>query len=126
MRYEREEMPWERDRRTVRDCPGNRTENEWRAAVQELADKLAKGHNHCLTCGQSIDTHAPFHVSETEEWLPGNTGLPRGRWALSARAFTIKAAKQLQEFMGPRAKIWVRTRVEGNSTSYEEWKENKK
>jgi hypothetical protein len=106
------------DERTVRDCPDNRTELEWKEAVNELEARLQGHDKTCPTCGQSIQASHKYNVTETEEWLPGKSDLPRGRWALHAHTPTLRAARILQRFMGPRATVWVRTEIEGNSSSY--------
>lgn len=50
-------------------------------------------------------SHA-YRVTETEDWLPTDSGLPRGRWALAASAPTLAAARKIQKFLGPRATVW--------------------
>jgi ribosomal protein S27AE len=109
---------WQIDERTIRDCPGNRTELEWKAALHEMETRLQGKDTTCSKCGQSICASHKYAVTETEEWLPGKSDLPRGRWGITLYAPTLRAARQLQKFMGQRASIWVRTKVEGNSSSY--------
>ena len=106
------------DARTIRDCPGNRTEEEWRAAVRALEEKLQ--HNErCSKCGHEREYSDKYVVTETEGWLPAGNDLPRDRWALSVQTPTLRAARRLRRFMGSRAVIWVRTGREKNSTTYE-------
>jgi DNA repair exonuclease SbcCD ATPase subunit len=112
------ELQWQIDERTIRDCPGNRTELEWKVAVGQLEERLQGHDKTCPTCGQSIQASHKYNVTETEEWLPSKSDLPRGRWALHAHTPTLRAARILQRFMGPRATVWVRTEIEGNSSSY--------
>ena len=109
---------WQIDEVTIRDCPGNRTEVEWREAVRALEKKLQGGEGHCSKCGQSLANDNRYHISETKAWLPCDGDLPRNRWALSAHTSTLKAARAMQKFMGKRAVIWVRTKREGQSTTY--------
>src|SRR5581483_6054210 len=119
------EMQWQIDERTIRDCPGNRTEQEWRQAVLELEDKLKGIERHCSKCGQSLNTASfKYVVTETESWLPSCAELPRGRWGLTAHARTIHHAKRLREFMGERATIWVRRdrQPKGGGTAYKLWR----
>ena len=115
------EPQWQIDERTIRDCPGGRTEIEWRASVKKLSKALRSRRGRCRTCGQSIGGGFSLYVvKETESWLSGDGDLPRGRWALSADADTLRAANRLKIFMGPRARIWKRISVdEGGSASYE-------
>ena len=99
-------MQWEVDERTIRDCPGGRTEVEWREAVRSLEASVQVAAR-CHSCGQSLHTVKKYRVTETEEWLPSRAGLPRGRWGLSATAYTLAGAKKLKALMGPRATIWA-------------------
>jgi ribosomal protein L34E len=71
-------MQWEIDERTIRDCPGGRTEVEWREAARKL-EKEVQGTSRCHTCGQSLREVEKYRVTETEEWLPAKCDLPRGR-----------------------------------------------
>jgi len=124
------EMQWQIDERTVRDCPGNRTEAEWREAVIRRAEKL-NGQKSCSKCKQEISTSGMrYYVTETESWLPSGTSepksykpLPRGRWAQHASARTLSIARKLREFMGKRATIWERCkRQPKGGTSYKKWR----
>ena len=108
-------MQWEVDRRTVRDCPGGRTEDEWREAIRSL-EKSVQGVSHCHACGQELHAAKKYRVTETEEWLPSECDLPRGRWALSASACTLAGAKKLKAFMGSRATIYVMAKHENSAT----------
>ena len=110
------EMQWQVDERTIRDCPGDRTEVEWRAAVSRLEKELT-GTSRCTTCGQPLHAVEKYQITETESWLPSHARLPRGRWGLSAMTYTLTAAKKLRKFMGPRATIYVLDIRRGDGSS---------
>lgn len=119
------EMQWQIDERTIRDCPGNRTEAEWREAVRQLEAKLRGKDRCCSKCGQTVGESAfKYVVTETESWLPSFAKLPRDRWGLITHARTIHHAKKLREFMGKRATIWVRRERQPKSggTAYKLWR----
>jgi len=113
------EMKWQVDERTIRDCPGNRTELEWRKAVREMEEKLRSHAERCSKCGQSLHGHSKYVVHETQAWLSVDGDLPRNRWGLSANAPTLTVARKLQKFMGPRATIWIRTSQDDRGATYE-------
>jgi hypothetical protein len=106
------------NREQVRDCPGNRTEDEWRNAVWELEAKLRGPDRNCKCCGNWIGLSDRYVVTETESWMPSESKLPRGRWGLRVHAATLKGARRLQRFLGPRATIFRMTERIGTGASY--------
>jgi hypothetical protein len=118
-------MKWEVDAETIRDCPGDRTEVEWRIAVREKQAELQGPSTTCQACGQEIAKSHKYIVTETEEWLPASADLPRGRWALSAHLPTLAAAREMQRFMGPRATVWIQTARKNNSATYRQLEKEK-
>lgn len=114
------EPQWRIDARTIRDCPGGRTEDEWWRDVRALEEKLSKGAGHCPTCGASrLSRFAPYIVTETEAWVPSESDLPRQRAPIHVHAYSYHHARTLAAFLGPRATIRARTQEGANSASYE-------
>jgi hypothetical protein len=109
---------WKIDEETIRDCPGDRTEIEWKKAVADLERTLHGDGKACSKCGQHLAVSHKYMVTETASWMPGDAKLPRGRWAVSAYAATLVNARMLQRLMGQRATVWIMTKCEERSTSY--------
>ena len=115
------EMPWETAARTVRDCPGGRTEVEWREAVRDVEKSVNGRSEACPACGGVRTVHQRYVITETENWMPADAGLPRNRWARSAHSGTLAGARKLRRFFGSRSVIWIRVSQHDNSASYEQF-----